>query len=150
MDTVIRAVVSEAIFCLGEDRQALGRCMANLQLAAERACKAGGRQQSWEYDFARAPDKAQPGSPEECCVSEGELVIMSVEGELLRLTKACSDGVWAPFWLFPFPHKNARMMTVCRFQSRVIRRYVDQERRDLHASACPVWLAVSIGAVCAM
>lgn len=83
---------------VGEEREALGRCVAGLQLTAERARPPGGPRErgAWLLDFRRRG--ARPGSAatsastsaprlEDSCLNEGDMVIISVEGELPCLTR---------------------------------------------------------------
>lgn len=81
----------------GEEREALGRCVAGLQLTAERAKPPGAphERRAWLLDFHRRG--AAPGSAamsastsaprlEDSCLNEGDMVIISVEGDLPWLT----------------------------------------------------------------
>ena len=86
---------STALIVPGEEREALGRCVAGLQLCAERAHPAENPQgkDAWLYDFARSdiagptPGRGSAASLQsarsslaECCLNEGDMVLLSIEG----------------------------------------------------------------------
>lgn len=81
----------------GEEREARGRCVAGLQLTAERLKPPKGPREmgAWLLNFHRrgaplgsAATSASTSVPrlEDSCLNEGDMVILSVEGELLCFT----------------------------------------------------------------
>ncbi|CAL8464813.1 g4348 [Coccomyxa elongata] len=83
---------SEIWAMAGEEREALGRCVAGLQLTAERAKPPGGPRErgTWLLDFRRsAATSASMTAPrlEDSCLNEGDMVIISVEGQHVAVAR---------------------------------------------------------------
>ncbi|BDA50404.1 DNA replication ATP-dependent helicase/nuclease DNA2 [Coccomyxa sp. Obi] len=76
----------------GEEREALGRCVAGLRLTAERAKPPESPRDrgAWLLDFhRRGATSASTSAPrlEDSCLNEGDMVILSVEGQHVAVAR---------------------------------------------------------------